>query len=198
MSPSGDNISTSSGRSQAGKGIRNAATKISVHGNRGIKVALAVTILKPADELYKFWRNVSNLMQVVKHPVSITQTSASESHWVVSAPLGRQVEWDAIVINDDPGRLIAWRSREGSDVDHAGSVRFELAPGNEGTEVKVVLEYDPPGGKIGAAFARLTRDSAGSQVYDALHRLKALMEAGEIPTTAGQSAGRPASVSKYR
>ncbi|MES2696944.1 MAG: cyclase, partial [Verrucomicrobiota bacterium] len=83
------------------------------------------------------------------------------------------------------------RSGPGADVANAGSVRFEAAPGDEGTEVTVALEYDPPGGKLGAAVAKLTRDSAGSQVYDALRRFKALMEAGEIPTTEGQSVGGP-------
>ncbi|MFT3867540.1 MAG: SRPBCC family protein [Nibricoccus sp.] len=184
----GKTVSTSRG-SKAREEAKENNSKIAVPGNRGTKVVQAVTILKSPEELYNFWRDVRNLAQVVKHPVTITQTSANESHWVVSAPLGRRVEWDAVIINDEPGRLIAWRSRDGGDVDHAGSVRFDPAPGDEGTEIKVALEYDPPGGKVGAALAKLSRDAAGSQVYDALRRLKALMEAGEIPTTAGQPAG---------
>lgn len=176
---------------KARPGRKNPQAKIVVPGNRGIKVVRAVTVLRPAEELYRFWRDVTNLPQVINHPVTITAASRDESHWVVSAPLGRTVEWDSLVINDEPNRLIAWRSREGGDVDHAGSVRFEAAPGDEGTEVTVSLEYDPPGGKLGAAVAKLTRDSAGSQVYDALRRFKALMEAGEIPTIEGQSVGGP-------
>jgi uncharacterized membrane protein len=172
-------------------GKKNVRAKIAVPGNRGIKVVRAVTIRKPAAELYAFWRDTPNLMQVIHHPVSITATSSDESHWVVSGPGGRNVEWDALVVNDTPGRLIAWRSREGAAVENAGSVRFEDAPGDEGTEVTVALEYNPPGGKLGAAIAKLTRDSASSQVYDALHRFKALMEAGEIPTIEGQSVGGP-------
>jgi uncharacterized membrane protein len=166
-----------------------ARSKIVVPGNRGIKVVRAVTILKPASELYDFWRDPTNLTKIIKHPVEITGVSATESHWSVSAPAGRRVEWDAVIINDEPGALIAWRSRDGAEVDNAGSVRFEPAPGDEGTEVTVALEYDPPGGKVGAALAKLTRDSADSQVYDALRRFKALMEAGEIPTIEGQPVG---------
>jgi uncharacterized membrane protein len=161
-----------------------------VAGNRGIKVVRAVTIRKPAAELYAFWRDVSNLPRIIHHSATVTPKSADESHWVVSAP-GGHVEWDAVVINDKPGRLIAWRSKAGGDVDSAGSVRFEDGPGDEGTEVTVALEYDPPGGKIGALIAKFTRDSASSQVYDALKRFKALLEAGEIPTITGQSVGGP-------
>ena len=183
-------IPTSGGPSvQVGR--KNPRAKIVVPGNRGIKVVRAITILQPASMLYRFWRDVTNLPQIIHHPVEITAISGAESHWKVSAPAGQMVEWDALIINDEPERLIAWRSREGGDVDNAGSVRFEKAPGDEGTEVTVALEYDPPGGKLGAAVAKLTRDSAASQIYDALRRFKALMEAGEIPTTEGQSVGGP-------
>lgn len=179
-----------SGGARAQVGRKNPRAKIAVPGDRGIKVVRAVTILQPAKTLYRFWRDVTNLPQIIHHAVEITTTSPEESHWKVSAPAGT-VEWDALIINDEPDRLIAWRSCEGGDVDNAGTVRFEMAPGDEGTEVTVALEYDPPGGKIGAAIAKLTRDSAASQIYDALRRFKALMEAGEIPTTEGQSVGGP-------
>lgn len=179
-----------SGGARAGVGQKNPRAKITVPGNRGIKVVRAVTILQPADVIYRFWRETTNLTQVIHHEATITATSDLESHWVVSAPFGT-VKWDSLIINDDPGKLIVWRSRTGGDVDHAGSVRFEAAPGDEGTEVTVALEYDPPGGKIGAAIAKFTRDSASSQIYDALRRLKALLEAGEIPSTRGQPVGGP-------
>src|ERR1043165_5197355 len=183
-------IPTSGGpRAQAGR--KNPRAKIAVPGNRGIKVVRAITILESAEALYRFWQDVTNLPQIIHHRVEITATSELESHWKVSAPAGKIVEWDALIINDEPGRLIAWRSRDGGDVDNAGSVRFEKAPGDEGTEVTVALEYDPPGGKLGAAVAKLTRDSAASQVYDALRRFKALIEAGEISSTAGQTGGGP-------
>lgn len=180
-----------SGGPNAETGLKNPDAKIAVPGNRGIKVVRAVTIRKSPAELYRFWRDLKNLAQAINHPVTITTISDTESHWKVSAPGDRFVEWDALIVNDEPDRLIAWRSREGGDVDNAGTVRFEPAPGDEGTEVIVQLEYDPPGGKIGAAIAKLTRDSASSQVYDALRRLKALLEAGEIPSTLGQPVGGP-------
>lgn len=167
------------------------AAKIAVPGNRGVKIVRAVTIRKPADELYAFWRDVENLPRVIPTPVSITATSSTDSHWVVTAPGDTAVEWDSVVINDRPGELIAWRTREGAGVPNAGSVRFEPAPGDEGTEVTVALEYDPPGGKIAAFFAKLSGKEGGQQVDRTLKRFKALMEAGEIPTIEGQSVGGP-------
>ncbi|HEX2862675.1 MAG TPA: SRPBCC family protein [Lacunisphaera sp.] len=168
-----------------------AESKIVVPGNRGIKVVKSVTIRRPATELYAFWRELSNLSLIIKHPVEISPVSGIESHWSVSAPGKDPVEWDAVIINDEPDQLIAWRSRDDAEVPNAGSVRFETAPGDEGTEVTVKLEYDPPGGKLGALVAKLTGDEASQQVADALRRFKALFEAGEIPTTEGQPVGEP-------
>ncbi|HEX2855622.1 MAG TPA: SRPBCC family protein [Opitutaceae bacterium] len=156
-----------------------APSKITVPGNDGVKVVRSSVIRRPAPELYAFWRQTENLPRIIKHPVSIIKVSDIESHWSVSAPPGdRRVEWDSLIINDEADRLIAWRTREGAEIPHAGSVRFETAPGNEGTKVTVALEYDPPGGKFGAWIAKLSGEEPGQQVEAALHRFKELMETG--------------------
>jgi uncharacterized membrane protein len=176
-------------RSAAPSEIQEGRAKIAVPGNRGVKVVRSCTVRKPAPELYQFWRSLENLATVIKHPVAITRLSETESHWKVTAPGNTFVEWDAVVINDHPNELIAWRSKDGADIANAGTVRFEPAPGDEGTEVRVQLEYDPPGGKFAAFVAKLTGEEPEQQVAEALRRFKALMEAGEIPTIDGQSAG---------
>lgn len=166
--------------------------KIAVPGNKGVKVVWAVTIRRPAAELFAFWRNLENLAQVIEHPVTIKRTSELESHWSVSAPPGdRRVEWDAVIFNEHPDELIAWRSRDGADIRNAGSVRFERAPGDEGTEVTVQLEYEPPFGKLGQKLAKLWGEEGSQQVRETLRRFKSFMETGEIPTTEGQPVGQP-------
>lgn len=163
-----------------------------VAASRSVSIRQSCTVRRPAAEVYAFWRNVSNFVGLVKHPVSITQLSETESRWVVSGPPGaRIVEWHALIITDEPGRLIAWRSREGAHVPNAGSVHFTPAPGDEGTEVTVELRYEPPAGRIGTWLAKLTGKEPAQQVANTLRRLKALLEAGEIPTTAGQPQGKP-------
>ena len=175
----------------AARGATRARSKIVVPGNRGVKVVKACTVKQPADVLYSFWRDFENIARITKHPVAVTRISEFESHWSVPGPGDKYVEWDSAIINDEPGRLIAWRSREGADIANAGSVRFEDGPPGEGTEVTVALEYDAPGGKLGALLAKLTGEEPGQQVAEALRRFKALMEAGEIPTTEGQPVGNP-------
>jgi uncharacterized membrane protein len=114
----------------------------------------------------------------------------TRSHWAARGPLGLRAEWDAEIITDHPNQVIAWRSLPNSDVDTAGSVHFTPAPGTRGTEVRVNLKYDPPAGQAGTLIAKLFGKEPGQQIREDLRRFKQLMEAGEVPTTAGQSTGR--------
>jgi uncharacterized membrane protein len=165
---------------------------VSVPAKRGIKVEKSITINKSPEELYRFWRNFENLPRFMDHLESVQVTGGNRSHWVAKAPAGKTVEWDAEIYNEKENELIAWRSLEGADVDNAGSVRFQPAPGGRGTEVKVVLKYDPPGGVIGATIAKLFGEEPSQQIEEDLRRFKQVMETGEITTTTGQPSGRSA------
>ena len=157
--------------------------------NQAIKVERTVTINKPQEELYRFWRKLDNLPHFMKHLKSVTVISDKRSHWVANAPLGASVEWDADIIEERENEFISWASVEGADVDNSGFVRFKPAPENRGTEVKVVIEYAPPGGVVASALAKLFGEEPEQQLGDELRRFKMLMEAGEIATTEGQSKG---------
>ena len=99
---------------------------------------------------------------------------------MAKAPAGTTVEWDAEITKDVPGQLIAWRSVEGADVENSGVVRFDRAPGGRGTEVRVELVYDPPGGLLGAGVAKLFGEEPGQQIKGDLYRFKQVMETGEV------------------
>lgn len=158
--------------------------------NKAIKVEKTVTINKSAEELYNYWHDFENLPKFMKHVQSVQVMDMRRSHWVANAPLGQTVEWDADIINDQPNHLIAWASIDGADVENSGFVRFQPAPGNRGTEVKVVMEYSVPGGQLTAAIAKLFGEEPEQQIGDELNRFKQLMEAGEIATIEGQSTCR--------
>ncbi|MEH2087077.1 SRPBCC family protein [Nostoc sp.] len=158
--------------------------------NQPIKVEKTVTINKSAEELYRFWHNFENLPTFMKHLKSVRVYNEKRSHWIANAPLGNSVEWDADILEDRENEFISWASVEGADIDNSGFVRFKKAPGDRGTEVKIVLEYNPPGGALAATVAKLFGEEPEQQIGDELRRFKMLMEAGEIATTEGQSSGR--------
>lgn len=169
---------------------RGSNENVSVSAERGIRVERSVTINRSPEELYGFWRNFENLPRFMNHLEEVRVTDRDRSHWVAKAPAGTSVEWDAEVYNEREGEFIAWRTLEGADVASAGSVHFERAPGNRGTIVRVVMRYDPPGGKLGALVARLFGENPDQQITEDLHRFKQLMETGEVATTTGQTSGR--------
>lgn len=159
--------------------------------DKSLRVEKTVTISnKSPEELYQYWRNLENLPTFMKHLRSITVIDQTRSHWVADAPMDQSVEWDAEIIKDEANRLIAWASVEGADVENSGFVRFQPGPPGRGTEVKVVMEYMPPGGALGAAAAKLFGKEGEQQIGDELRRFKMLMEAGEIATTEGQPSCR--------
>jgi uncharacterized membrane protein len=158
-------------------------------GNLPIRVEHAVTVCTAPGQLYSFWRDFTNLPQVMEHLESVLVLDDTRSHWVARGPAGTTLEWDAEIVNDVPGERIGWRSVEGADVDHAGSVHFRELPGGRGTEVKVVVRYNPAGGVLGAAVAQLLGDDPAAAIAEDLRRFKQLVETAEIPTTEGQPVG---------
>jgi len=176
-------------------GVRTAekgqgAGTTSVPYELGVRVDKSITIARPPREVYDFWHDLSNLSRFMKNVESVTMLDGNRSHWVVKAPANRKVEWDAVIHNEIEGEMIAWRSLPGADVDNAGSVWFKEAPAGRGTEVRVEMQYNPPAGALGAVFAQLWGREPSQQIQEDLHRLKQIIEAGEIPTTEGQPRGR--------
>ena len=159
--------------------LRNSEN-VSVQGDRGTKVEHSVNINRPPAELYAFWRNFENLPRFMNHLESVKRFGGNRSHWVAKAPGGKRVEWDAETTEDRPNELIAWRSLPDADVYNAGEVRFNPAPGDRGTEIRVTLEYRPPLGKLGSKVAMLWREEPGQQVADDLRHFKQVLETGEI------------------
>lgn len=158
------------------------------------RVARTVTVARPADELYRFWRNFENLPRFMEHLTDVEVIDGSRSRWTARAPGGGSVSWRAAIIEDRENELIAWRSREPADIENAGSVRFVPAPGGRGTEVHVTIDSKAPGGALGRAIAKVFGEEPDQQLRDDLRHFKQLMEAGEIPTIEGQPSGRRSAV----
>lgn len=168
------------GRQQGYSGQGYGRQRTGQSTGHGIKVKCSVTIDRPAEELYSFWRDFENLPRIMSHLESVQVTSERQSHWKAKAPAGMTVEWDAQLMEDEPNSMIAWRSLENADVQNAGVVRFTPAPGGRGTEVQVELQYNPPGGAIGAKIAKLFGEEPEQQIREDLRRFKQLMEAGDV------------------
>jgi len=162
------------GRNSARKARRSRVA--SVPRGEGIKLEKSIMVNRPVYEVYHFWRNFENLPRFMDHLESVRVLDENRSHWVAKAPAGTRVEWDAIIHNEIENELIAWRSLRGADVNNAGSVHFSSVGDGNRTEVRVVLSYEPPAGKLGAVVAKLLGEEPSKQVEDDLRRFKQVME----------------------
>jgi uncharacterized membrane protein len=151
----------------------------------------AVTIGKPREEVFAFFRDFANLARFMENIERIDVQDATTSHWVVKAPAGRSVEWDSVLTEEVPGRLLAWETSPGAEVKNHGRVVFKDAPGGRGTEIHATIVYEPPAGALGKVIATLFQKEPGQQAKRDLRRLKMLMETGEIATTEFEAGAAP-------
>ncbi len=155
------------------------ALGISSAGEDAKSVDEAVTINRPREEVYRFWRDLSNLASAMQHVESVHANGDNRSHWVVRTADGRRVEWDAELVNERENELISWRSLDGHGAPQTGEIHFQDAAGGRGTEVRVQLHYSH------SSFA----NDPSIPVRQNLQRIKARIEAGVLPETEGQPAG---------
>lgn len=183
MNPSTDTVNTSSGQQASSRGLL-------FPQSAEPKSRFTVTIRRSPEEVFAFWRKLSNLPLFMKDLSSVIEVSPKKSHWTVTLKSGVQTEWDAVITHEEPGQMIAWESVEDSDIHTQGTVWFLRAPANLGTEVTLMMNYEVPGGQLTEIATALVGESPDLLVQTNLRRLKAYLETGEIPTIDGQPSGR--------
>ncbi len=154
-----------------------------------INLKAVMTVNKPREEVYGYWRKLTNLPSFMTHLKEVVETDESHSHWVIEMPGVGRIEWDAEIVKDEPNRLIGWQSVNGTVIKNAGKVEFDDAP-RQGTEVRIVFSYHPPAGGLGTGVAKLFNPLFKGLLENEIFNFKRVIEAGEIPTTKGQPAGK--------
>lgn len=155
---------------------------------KGVKIEESVTIRRPAQELYDAWTRWEQLPQILPHIEHVKDLGHGRTRWTARGPLGTSLSWDAEVINQDPGRMVAWQSIGGGDVDTAGSVHFDAADENT-TRMTVSMQYQPPGGRLTAVVAEFLGIGLDRRTREDLQRFKRIMESGsQVGTQAAHAA----------
>ena len=149
------------------------------------------TIAADAQTLYTLWRNLEAIPRWQEYVVSVKELGAGKSHWVMGNPEdadGKRIEFDSQIERDDPGQRIGWKSvTEG--VEQEGVVTFEPAENGRGTIVTLIQKQRVPGGVLGNAVAATAKRGPKQIVIEDLRHFKEMVEAGEIPSVAGQPHG---------
>lgn len=142
------------------------------------------------EEAYRYWRRFENLPSFMRHLQSVKDLGDGRWEWIARGPLENPVRWIAEVEEDVEGRRISWRSIPSlSGFQIRGTVEFASGTAGRGAIVETSIQYAVPGGPAGHMIATLLGKNPEFAIREDLRRFKALMEAGEIPTTQGQPHG---------
>lgn len=155
------------------------------------EIESAITIGKPADELYRMWREPANLSRIMGHFADVQAQGEHRQHWKVHAPLGQEAEWESEITEERAGECLRWASVEGAALQNEGEISFAPAPQNRGTEVHLAMRFQPPGGVLGKAAVAVLGPAPRLVAHHALRRFKSLAETGEIATLRHNPSARP-------
>lgn len=157
-----------------------------------LNITASVTIRRPPEDVYRFWREFENLPRLMPHLHSVERVGDNRHHWVAQPPaMGRVVEWDTEIIEERPDELLRWRTLPESPMDMTWTVALKPAPGDRGTEVRVTMEHRPASAPR-LVVAKVTHPISTQMLKEAVRRSKRLLETGEMPTIEGQPAPRAA------
>lgn len=149
-------------------------------GRRGIDIQKRVHFHAPVERVFDLWSNFENFPQFMAHVRDVRKTADGAWRWTVTGIMGAPVEFDVEMSAIEPNRLMAWRTLEGSTIQHAGVVRFE--PQGDGTTVaEIKFTYNPVAGAVGHAIARIFGSDPKRQMEEDLMRMKSFLETGRRP-----------------
>ena len=160
----------------AAMGVENTDARDALSGSRGVHVRESIVINAPADELYRFWRQLERLPEVIPHLEKVEQLDPKRSRWTAKALDRMPIVWDAEIINEVPNETIGWKTVDGEKIQHAGSVTFKPALSGRGTEVRVHLQYAAPGGRAASWLAWLAGEDPAKMTHEGLRALKRRFE----------------------
>jgi uncharacterized membrane protein len=168
----------------AGRGGLGGSAFPAVDRRRAVDIQKTLHIDAPLEQVYAFWSNYENFPLFMSHVRAVEDLGAGRSRWSVSGPGGVPIEWNAVLTQQGPNEVIAWRSEPGSMLENAGIIRF--ASTVRGTRVDLRVCYHPPAGGAGQAVAELLGSDPRNKLNEDLGRMKALLEATHRSETHGK------------
>ena len=157
-------------------------------GMRGlgtVDIRKTIRVNAPVERVWEVWNDFESWPRFMSHLKEVRRTGADRSHWVAKGPGGAGVEWDAVTTQAIPNEVIAWKSVEGSTIEHSGRVYFS-SDERGGTLIEIRMSYSPPAGGVGHTVASLLGVDPGSAMDEDMVRLKSLLEEGKTTADRGQ------------
>lgn len=146
------------------------------HRTQNINIRTSMTVNRPRDQVYAFWRRLQNLPLFMTHLKSVNVLDDQHSEWTaaLAGDLGT-FSWKSEIVKDDPGSTLSWHSLPGSSIENAGKITFSDA-GLAGTQLDIVISYHAPLGIVGEKAGRLLNPVFEKMVEEDIENFKWYME----------------------
>lgn len=155
---------------------------------QAINITEHITVNAPKEEVYAFWRNLSNLPKFMKHLKNVDEISDKVSLWEANTPGGLlDLTWNAEITREEEGVYLGWQSLEGSMIDNAGKIEFKDSLNGTGTEMQIEIDYFPPAGSVGRGITSLFNGIFERMIRQDIQNFKAYAEAADFRAYAGLS-----------
>lgn len=144
----------------------------------GDTIEASVTIQRPVEEVFGFYRDFRNLPRFLGDVMAVEQIDPATSRWTIQGPLGIRFHWTTTVTEERPNELIRYET-----AGPRGHWEIHFAPGPQAgsTEVREVMRA--PLGRLGRAALALIGKFPAEEVSANLHRFKQVMETGHVTDT---------------
>jgi uncharacterized membrane protein len=139
------------------------------------KITRSIIVKSTPEQVFRVWSNFEEFPRFMRYIDSVQKTGDRTSHWVLSGPLGKDIEWEAEITNHEPNQRIGWSTKDrDGDITTSGQVTFQPLSDGE-TQVNVLMNYTTQKGVVGDVVARLFANPE-KQLEEDLSNLKAYIE----------------------
>lgn len=119
-----------------------------------------IEVKAPLRSVYDQWTQFEDFPRFMDGVREVRQLDDTHLHWCAKVA-GKELEWDAEILEQVPDQRIAWRSVTGKL--NAGTVEFQPVDA-ERTRICLTMEYDPEGpienvgDALGVTARRVSKD----------------------------------------
>jgi uncharacterized membrane protein len=151
-----------------------------------------VTIKRPVENVFSFYRDFKNLPTFLGDVLAIERIDPETSRWTIQGPLGIRAHWIIRVTEERANALIQYETVTSPRLKTYWKIH--VAPGSETGETEVRGVMKTPLGRLGRAALALIGKFPTEEVSSNLHRLKQVLETGRISDTSHSVPGKFTSV----
>jgi uncharacterized membrane protein len=147
-----------------------------------------VTIHRPLEEVFRFYRDFRNLPRFLGDVMDVEQTGPATSRWTIQGPLRMRAHWIIQLTEERANELIRYETVTSSGPGTRWEIHFDAGSDSGVTEVHEVMKT--PLGRLGRAALAVIGKFPEREVSANLHRLKQVLETGRATDTSYSVAGK--------